>query len=435
MKSLFFGGIHPADGKKLSAGVACSSAVRPAQVTIPMQQHIGAECKPLVQAGDYVKLGQVVGDGEGLCAPVHASVSGRVIAVEPRSHVSGRDVPSVVIENDYQDSPDPSIQPREDYAALDAEEILGVIRRAGIVGMGGATFPASVKAMTSLGKIDTLIANACECEPYITSDDMLLRTFPEQVAGGMKIMGRMLAPERMVIAVEDNKGEAAKAIEPFIEKEGSMELLVLPARYPQGAEKQLVQAVTGREVPSGQLPASVGCAVFNVATYASIYRAVCLGMPVIERIVTVSGEGVRDPKNFTARIGTSFGELIRAAGGLREGACKVISGGPMMGYAQADLSAPVIKGTNSILCLPPQKNYSAVNPACIRCGRCVKACPARLQPLYIYRYAGKNSVEMLERYSAMDCIECGCCAYVCPGKLSLVEVIRGAKRSIKEAKK
>lgn len=434
MKSLFFGGIHPADGKKLSAGVVSSPQLLPATVTIPMLQHIGAECKPLVQVGDKVKMGQMIGDGEGLCTPVHASVSGEVIAVEPRRHTNGPMVTSVVIKNDFLDTPDRSMTPHEDYIGMDADDILAIIRRAGIVGMGGATFPSNIKAMTSMGKIDVLIANACECEPYITADDTLLRTSPDQIISGMKIMQYMLNPQRSVLAVEDNKKDAIAILKPLFDKEPGLELLVLPTRYPQGAEKQLVQAVTGREIPSGQLPVSVGCAVFNVATYASIYRAVCLGYPVTQRVVTVSGEGVREPKNFFARIGTSFCELIEAAGGLKADVYKVVSGGPMMGYAQSDLSVPVLKGTNSILCLVKDSSTESDNPTCIRCGKCIDVCPMRLQPLYLYRHEAKGSVAMLEKYRAMDCIECGSCAYACPGKLPLVEKIRNAKRLFREVK-
>ncbi len=436
MKSLFFGGIHPADRKELSANAELVPMMHPKQVTIPMLQHIGNPCTPLVAVGDHVKKGQKIGDGEGLCVPVHASVSGKVIAVEPRRHPNGRDVLSVVIENDFQDEADTTMTAHKDYSVLSNDEIIGMIREAGIVGMGGATFATNIKAVSSMQKVDTLIANACECEPYITSDDMLLRKFPEQVLEGMRIIRQVIKPERVVLAVEENKRLAIEVLKKELKDEAVIELLVLPTRYPQGAEKQLIQTVTGREIAPGQLPASEACAVFNVATFAFTYRAVCLGQPVTERIVTVSGEAVKKPGNFVSRIGTSFEELVEAAGGLKENTWKVISGGPMMGFAQEDLSAGTIKGTSSILCLTQEQNGEAKEETvCIRCGACVKACPMNLQPLYLYAYEKKENIEELKRLNLMDCIECGCCAYVCPGKLPLVERFRNGKRLVREGNK
>lgn len=432
MKSLFYGGIHPADGKALSAGMPLTAAPAPKQVVLPMVQHIGAACTPVVKPGDTVRLGQIVGDGEGLCVPVHASVSGTVLAVEPRRHPSGKPVLSVVLENDFLDTPDDLLTPHANYTELSAEAILEILHRAGIVGMGGATFPTDIKVKSGFGKIDTLIANGCECEPYITADDLLLRTSGEQVIQGMEILRYVLKPNRTVLAVEDNKKEAAEHLQNILRQQQGIELCVLPTRYPQGAEKQLIQAVTGREVEAGQLPASVGCAVFNTATCAAVYRAVCLGRPVTERIVTVTGEGIRKPQNFMVRIGTPFRDLIEAAGGFVMDPVKVISGGPMMGYAQENLSVPVLKGTNAILCLKAPRERKK-EPVCIRCGKCLSVCPVHLQPLYLYRYEKQKDAESLHRYNALDCLECGCCAYVCPGKLPLVGSIRRAKRLVKEA--
>lgn len=432
MKHLFFGGIHPKYHKEMST-VSAISTITPAHVVIPMVQHIGAPCAPLVQVGDHVLLGQKIGDGEGLCVPVHASVSGTVTAVEPRPHPSGRAVLSVVIENDFQDTaaPTASIKP---LAELTDDEILHCIRESGLVGMGGAAFPSSVKALSAMGHVDTLIANACECEPYITADDTLLRTSPEPVLRGMQILRQVLEPRRTVLAVEDNKREAIERLNAIKADFPEIELAVLPTRYPQGAEKQLIQALTGREVPPGKLPVSVGCAVFNVSSFAAIYRAVCLGQPVTQRIVTVSGEAVKQPRNFIARIGTPFRELIDAAGGLTDQTERVISGGPMMGVAQSDLDVPVVKATNSILCLHKDRNGAAENPVCLRCGKCVQTCPMRLQPLYLYRFAKCENLPELERLHLTDCIECGCCAYTCPGKLPLVEYFRKGKLMLKEAK-
>ena len=431
MKRLFFGGVHPKYNKEMSMGSVAFRRVVPARVVIPMVQHIGVPCTPLVSVGDRVLLGQKIGDGEGLCVPVHASVSGVVAAIEPHPHPSGREVLSVVIQNDFQDKPFP-VTPCDPEKA-DSDAILSAIRSAGIVGMGGAAFPGSVKALSAMGHVDTLIANACECEPYITADDSLLRTNPEQVLEGMEILRKVLTPRRLVLAVEDNKQEAIGILRGLVTAHPGLELAVLPTRYPQGAEKQLIQSLTGREVPPGKLPVSVGCAVFNVSTFAAVYRAVRLGTPLTERIVTVSGETVNQPQNFIVRIGTPFRDLIAEAGGLTEDTRRVVSGGPMMGIAQSDLSVPVVKATNAILCLPRDENGAAENPVCLRCGKCVGVCPMRLEPLYLYRYAGCGDVKELKRLHISDCIECGCCAFTCPGKLPLVELIRKGKQLVRAA--
>ena len=434
MKRLFFGGIHPKYNKEMSKTVTDFLTIVPKHVVIPMQQHIGAPCKPLVSVGDRVLRGQKVGDGEGLCVPVHASVSGTVIAIESRPHTSGRMVNAIVIENDMQDETVPEVGCDLPLDQLDAETVLHTIREAGIVGMGGAAFPGNVKALTSMGKIDTLIANACECEPYITADDSLLRTEPDHVLEGMQILRQILKPERVVIAIEDNKAEAIEKVKGLLKDHPEIEVVVLPTMYPQGAEKQLVQSVTGREVMPGQLPASVGCAVFNVSTFAAIYRAVRLGRPLYQRIVTVSGEAIAKPQNFIVRIGTPLHDLIEVAGGLNEKTERVISGGPMMGFAQSDLSVPVIKATNSVLCLLKDVNGAAENPVCLRCGKCVSVCPMRLQPLYMYRFVNAGRVDELDRLNLLDCMECGSCAFTCPGKLPLVERFRAGKAMLREAK-
>ena len=433
MKRLFFGGIHPKYNKEMSTGITFFKVITPKQVVIPMVQHIGAPCTPLVQVGDRVLRGTKVGDGEGLCVPVHASVAGKVVAVEPRPHTNGRMVMSVVIENDFTDEAVEVKHCDDPLNTYDDDTILHMIREAGLVGMGGAAFPGNVKAMSAMGHIEYLIANACECEPYITADDSLLRSNPEQVLKGMQLMQRVLKPDHTVLAVEDNKQEAVMTLRKLVRNYPGIELLVLPTRYPQGSEKQLIQAVTGRQVPSGKLPVNVGCAVFNVASFAAMFRAVYWGVPLTQRIVTVSGETVNLPQNFLVRLGTPFQDLIAAAGGLTDATERVVSGGPMMGFAQADLSVPVVKATNSILCLPHDENGAAENPVCLRCGKCVGVCPMGLQPLYMYRYSMCGQTDELQRLHLLDCMECGSCAYTCPGKLPLVEQFRKGKALLRSA--
>ena len=429
MKHLFFGGIHPKYNKEMSKTIPTVKAIEPKSVVIPMLQHIGAPCTPRVAVGDRVLKGQKIGDGEGLCVPVHASVSGVVRAIEPRPHVRGTEILSVIIENDFKNESVTMPIPGND------DEILHAIREAGIVGMGGAAFPGNVKALGAMGNVDTLIANGCECEPYITADDTLLRTRPEQVLEGMLILHSLLHPKRAVLAVEDNKTEAIAELQKLLPSYPDVELAILPTRYPQGSEKQLIQAVTGRQVPPGQLPVKVGCAVFNVSTFAAVCRAVTEGKPLTGRIVTVSGEAIAQPQNFLVPIGTSFHDLIEIAGGLHDKTERVISGGPMMGAAQSDLAVPVVKATNSVLCLLKDVNGAAENPVCLRCGKCVTVCPMRLQPLYMYRFTNAGRVDELNRMNLLDCMECGSCAFTCPGKLPLVETFRKGKQMVREAQK
>lgn len=434
MKKLFFGGVHPKYKKEMSTKNDSLQTVVPKRVVIPMQQHTGAPCVPLVQVGDVVKCGQKIGDAEGLCVPVHASVSGTVVAIEEMPHPTLGKAMAVVIENDFQDN-------RVYGEVPDSQDaILQAIREAGIIGMGGAAFPSNIKAMSSQGKVETLIANGCECEPYITADDTLLRTKPEQVLDGMKILAGILNPRRVILAIEDNKPEAIEKVKAILESYQGIELQILPTRYPQGSEKQLIQALTGREVPPGQLPAAVQCAVFNVSTFAAISVAVRRGKPVTRRIVTVTGEGVANPQNFRVPIGTSFRDLLEAAGGLKDTTERVLSGGPMMGFTQTDLDVPVVKATNAVLCLPQDSNAETENSVCLRCGKCVGVCPMRLQPLYIHRYVNaeclerSERLEQLERLHVTDCIECGSCSFTCPGKLPLVEQCRKGKKMLKEGK-
>ncbi|MEE1086406.1 MAG: electron transport complex subunit RsxC [Schaedlerella sp.] len=432
MKKLFFGGIHPADKKELSAGKKLIAIESPKQVTIPLLQHIGKPCRPLASVGDSVFLGQKLGDGDGLCVPVHASVSGTVIAIESLPHPNGGNGLAIVIENDFQDTIYEKIAPHSDPENITAEELFAIIREAGLVGMGGAAFPTDVKAISSLKQIDTLIINACECEPYITADDALMIEEPERILSGISLLRAALSPEKTIIAIEDNKKQAANILKEHLKDYPDISLQIFPTRYPQGAEKQLVKVVTGREVPAGSLPRDVRCAVFNVATAEMVYQAVYEGMPLVRRVVSVTGEGVKNPANYMVPIGTSFAHIIEAAGGLKEDCEKVIAGGPMMGKSQETLEVPLTKGTGSVLCLTSQENKKRTE--CIRCGKCVDVCPMHLQPLYLYRYGKAGRTDFLQKYNLMDCMECGCCSYTCPAKLPLVETFRAGKVALKEGK-
>lgn len=429
-----FGGVHPKENKFYAENVRVQPFPEPDILVIPMGQHIGAPCKPLVKKGDLVTVGQKLGDNQGLCVPVHASVSGKVKAVEMRPHSSGTTMLSVVIENDHLDTLSPEIQPRtpEQVAKLSPEELMNIIREAGIVGMGGATFPTHVKLSSGIGKVDTIIVNVSECEPYIVADDRLCREYPEQMLSGLQIVMKILGLDHAIIAMEDNKAEAARSLRRTIDPKSGITLEILPTKYPQGAEKQLIQAVTGRQVPSGGLPAAVGCAVFNAATCKAIHDAVYDGMPLIRRIVTVSGDIVMEPHNLMVPIGTSFNDLLEAVG-HRENPYKVLSGGPMMGFAQFDLSVPVIKGTNAVTILGRKNHFSVRTPHCIRCGKCMDACPMHLMPLLMYRAEEKGDVEELKALNLMDCMECGCCAYTCPATIPLVQAFRAGKQRIRDA--
>lgn len=433
MKRLFFGGVHPADRKELTSNKGLIPLKSPESVVIPLRQHIGVPCKPLVKIGDQVSMGQKIGDGEGLCVPVHASVSGVVTAIEDRPHPGGGMEKSVIIRNDHKNTWHESIAPHPAPDKINAPELFRMIREAGIVGLGGATFSTEVKASGSKEKIDTLLINACECEPYITADDMLMMTEPKRVLQGVELLTNALEPKRVVLAVEDNKKQAADAILKHLDKYPQIEFKILPTRYPQGAEKQLIKAVTGREVPPGKLPADVACSVFNVSTMAAVQQAVYEGRPLIRRIVSVTGEGVKNPQNFLVPIGMAFSSLIDAAGGRKKDADRVIAGGPMMGKAVESLDVPVVKGTGSILCLLKEELTKKTD--CIRCGKCVEVCPMNLQPLYLYRYEKAKDLKMLEKMNLFDCMECGCCAYTCPGKLPLVESFWAGKSALREENK
>ena len=436
MAQPFFGGIHPNDKKAATNKKPIEKLPPPQQVVIPMSLHIGAPCRPCVSVGDHVNLGQRIGEATAfVSAPIHASISGTVTAIEPRPHFNGTDMLSVVIENDYEDTLDPSIKPAEHPEDLTAEELTEIVKNAGIVGLGGATFPTHVKISSGLGKVDTVIVNAAECEPYNTSDHRILLEYPEEVIGGARLLARLFQVDKVHIGIEDNKRNAAQLLQQRIAEENAPVVVdVLHTRYPQGAEKQLCQSITGRQVPPGGLPAAIGCAVFSVDTTAAIWRAVYQGMPVIRRIVTVSGSGVMEPKNLECRIGTPLSCLFDACGGLSETTYNILMGGPMMGNAQHTADVPVGKCTNAVLAFAREEERTSPHPTCIRCGRCADVCPMHLQPVFLYQYAQRDMLPELEAGHVMDCIECGACTYICPGRLHLVHAFRTAKQKINTAR-
>lgn len=433
MAHRFFGGIHPHAHKEATEHVPITPLALPVPlVTLPMSQHVGAPCKPVVAVGDQVAVGQVVGEPAGLGAPIHASVSGKVVAVEPRPHTNGGRVLSVVIENDGLNTPAPPIPVPAPVDRLTPEQVIDVVRQAGVTGMGGAGFPTHVKLSSGLGKVDTIILNGAECEPYITADHRLMLEQPEKVIQGGRILMRALGLTKLIIGVEANKMDAVEALKEKAPEDVTVQ--ALRVRYPQGSEKQLIQYITGRQVPPGGLPAHVGCAVFNVATAAAVYDACAEGKPVTHRVVTVTGKGVLTPTNLRVPLGIPLQTLIDAAGGVKGNPGRVLSGGPMMGVAQFDLTAPVIKGTNALLVL--QNREFSPTPkgtlTCIHCGRCVDACPMRLAPLFFNQRFGAGRYDELEGLRILDCIECGSCAWSCPAHIPLVQAIRAGKNEVRK---
>lgn len=433
----FKGGVHPYDGKELSKGKVVVALSAPEKVTIPLSQHIGSPAEPLVKVGDMVKKGQKIGEAKGFVSvPVHASISGKVTAVASFPHPAGKSLPAIQVESDGLDEWFEEVKENPNYKNLSPEEIKAMVQNAGIVGMGGAAFPTHVKLSPPANKkIDTLIINGAECEPYLTADHRLMLEEPLKVLEGAAIVGRALSIKDIFIGIEDNKPDAIKIMADAAKSYVGIKVVSLPVMYPQGGEKQLINAVTGREVPSGGLPMDVGVVVQNVATVAAIYDAVRFGRPLIERIVTVTGAGVKEPGNFRARIGTSSLKLIEAAGGLKGELGKVISGGPMMGMTQYTLDVPVVKGMSGLLFLPRSEVKSYTPDACIRCGRCVAVCPMGLLPNMLGIYAELDRFDQAEKANLMDCIECGSCSYVCPSKRPLVHLIRYAKADVMARRK
>ncbi len=428
----FKGGSHPPQFKELTKNKPVKVAEAPKEVVIPMSMHIGAPCKPLVKRNDHVYIGQKIGEEQGFVSvPIHASVSGTVKAVEERQHPNGNLVMSVIIENDGLDEFDPNIEVPPDYTTMEPQEIINHIKDYGIVGIGGATFPTHVKLTIPEDKtVDTVILNGAECEPYITCDDTLMQENPELVIQGLKIIMKAIGVDKGYIGIEDNKPEAISIMTDAASNEPNITVVPLKTKYPQGAEKQLITAVTGREVPSGGLPADAGVVVNNVGTAAQIAKSFNTGIPFYEKLVTVTGEAVSEPQTLSVRLGTPFQEAIDQAGGFKKEPGKIISGGPMMGVAQFTTEVPVIKSTSGILCFDEEQAQLPEPTDCIKCGKCVEVCPIRLQPFQMSAFALQNDWDECEALNVMDCIECGSCSFVCPAKRPLLSSFRTAKRSI-----
>lgn len=429
MLKSFLGGIHPKDSKKYTSNKAIESSPLPDEVIIPMSQHIGVPCTPIVKVGDKVKKGQIIANSESFMhSPIHASISGQVTSITEMPHTSKGKCLSVVIKSDGLDEWIEGIPLNRDWSKLEINEIRNIIKEAGIVGLGGATFPTHIKLSPSQDKkIDFLIVNAAECEPYLTADYRMMLEYTERMVIGVKIAMKVLGVSKGFVGIEDNKLEAVKVMKEAF-KGTSVEVVPLPTKYPQGAEKMLIKVITNREVPTGGLPMDVGVVVQNVGTTVAICDAVVRGIPVIQRVTTVSGDAIKEPKNLLLRIGTSFKEAIDYCGGFSKNPEKIIMGGPMMGFAQSTLEVTVIKGVSGILALSSEVVNSGEESPCIRCGRCVKACPMGLVPSMLSILGERHKYkEAKEEYSLFSCIECGSCTYACPAKRNIVQYVKYLK--------
>ena len=430
-RKTFKGGAHPYDGKKMSRDCPIEILNPGDTLVYPLSQHIGAMAKPLVKAGDRVLVGQKIAEKGGfISANIHSSVSGTVKAIEKRLVATGGMVDSIIVENDgmYEEAaPIFSGNPDE----LSKDEIIKIIEEAGIVGMGVAGYPTNVKlSPKNADIIDSIIVNGAECEPYLTSDYRRMVEQTDKLVKGLKIVLKIFPDAKGYFGIEDNKPEAIEALLKATENEDRIEVVPLKTKYPQGGERSMIYAVTGRKINSKMLPADVGCIVHNVDTIYAIYNAVYNGKPLIERIVTITGDAVSTPKNFQVRIGTPFRELIDAAGGFTTEPEKIISGGPMMGFSFFNIDVPVVKGSSSLLAFIKDDVSHEEPSACIRCGRCAAACPEHLLPMKLAALADQNEPEEFKKLGGMECVECGCCSYVCPAKRQVTQSVRSMKKLI-----
>lgn len=438
-KLSFKGGVHPLSGihhgKHLTDKRPIQKCSVPDEIVLPLSQHTGAPSSPVVSPGDTVDMGQLIAEAGGFVSvPLYSSVSGVVKEIAPRPHILGTPSLSIVIANDHEDRMSPDISGKGSVESLSPKDIIDIVKSAGLVGLGGAAFPTHVKLSPPPDKkVDTIIVNGAECEPYLTADHRLMLEHPEGVVYGLKAVMKALDVKNAVIAIEANKKDAIEAMQNAASRSG-INVAMLKVKYPQGAEKQLIYAVTKRQVPSGKLPMDVGAIVINAGTAYQISLAIEKGMPLIERVVTVTGS-VAAPSNFLVRIGTPISHVIAEAGGFTGDIEKVIAGGPMMGISQTNLDAPIIKGTSGILALSKGMARSMEESPCIRCGKCVGACPMGLLPCLISAYAESNNFETAEKLHALDCMECGGCTYICPANRHVTQAIRLAKGEILKHRK
>lgn len=435
-KLTFVGGIHPYDGKDLSKDKPILQVLPKGDLVYPLSQHIGAPAKPIVQKGDRVLTGQKIAESGGfVSAPIYATVSGTVKSIEPRRVVTGDSIMSIIVENDglYEEVPFYPVAPID---KLTKDEIIDGVREAGIVGMGGAGFPTFIKlSPKEPDKIDYVIANCAECEPYLTSDYRRMLEEPEKLIGGLKIMLRLFDNALGILAVEENKPDCIRLLKELTKDEKRITVKALKTKYPQGAERQIIYATTGRKINSSMLPADAGCVVNNVDTVVSIYRAIAEGRPLMERIVTITGDAIANPRNFKVRIGTNYKELLDEAGGFKEQPEKIICGGPMMGFGMFDLNVPTTKTSTALLALT-HDDVSAMEPGpCINCGRCVEVCPGRIIPSKLADYAEHYDEEAFLKFDGMECCECGCCSFICPAKRPLTQEIKSMRKMLLAKKK
>ena len=428
----YYGGVHPSERKEFSEHIALERFPDPKTVVISMSQHLGAPANPIVQVGDTVKVGQKIGEAAGfISAPVHSSVSGTVIAVEPRMHATrGSEMTAVVIESDGKNTLHESVQPHGDLDSLTPDEIIDIIREAGIVGMGGAGFPTCVK-LKPAKPVDTILLNGCECEPLLTADHRVMLEFADDIIFGLKAILKTTGAEKGIIVIEDNKPDAIEVMQAKVAEIGNIEVFVAKTKYPQGAEKTLIKRVMGRQVPRGGLPADVGVVVDNISTVKAISDAIQKGLPLIERVATVTGEKIKNPGNYIVKIGTSVREMIDYCGGTTEDDVLIKMGGPMMGFELKDLDVPMMKGSNGIIAVEPDET---VEQPCIKCGRCVDVCPMELSPLYFSKYADEENWQGMKDMNVMDCVECRCCQYICSSKIPLVSKIKTGKGVVRGMK-